>query len=155
MRKETEILSHQISNNTVFFLLNEPASPFATHITIPTGISACEEITTKQLAEEFTLSLKSLDLSPSPTSSARGQSQNKNSKELNFGAPQIDLSLPSGTLAKDGIHEFNPKHYKDQNTAFKTALSPSSQRNQTRRNKTYFLFFNRRSNTADQMALKQ
>jgi len=49
MRKETEILSHQISNNTVFSILNEPASPFATHITIPTGISACEETTTKQL----------------------------------------------------------------------------------------------------------
>lgn len=121
MRKETEILSHQISNNTVFSILNEPASPFATHITIPTGISACEETTTKQLEQEFVLSLKALDLPVSPTSSNTGLNQNK--KELNFGAPQIDLSLPSGTLAKNGIHEFNPKHYKDQNTAFKTALS--------------------------------
>lgn len=121
MRKETEILSHQISNNTVFSILNEPASPFATHITIPTGISACEETTTKQLEQEFVLSLKALDLPVSPTSSNTGLNQNK--KELNFGVPQIDLSLPSGTLAKNGIHEFNPKHYKDQNTAFKTALS--------------------------------
>lgn len=140
MRKETEILSHQINNNTVFSLLNEPASPFATHITIPTGISACEEITTKQLAEEFTLSLKALDLSPFPTSSARGQSQNKNSKELNFGAPQIDLSLPSGTLAKDGIHEFNPKHYKDQNTAFKTALSLAAREISLEETKPIFCF---------------
>lgn len=140
MRKETEILSHQINNNTVFSLLNEPASPFATHITIPTGISACEEITTKQLAQEFTLSLKALDLSPSPTSSVRGQSQNKNSKELNFGAPQIDLSLPSGTLAKDGIHEFNPKHYKDQNTAFKTALSLAAREISLEETKPIFCF---------------
>lgn len=140
MRKETEILSHQISNNTVFSILNEPASPFATHITVPTGISTCEETTTKQLVNEFSLALKALDLSPSPTSSARGLSQNKNSKELNFGAPQIDLSLPSGTLAKDGIHEFNPKHYKDQNTAFKTALSLAAREISPEETKPIFCF---------------
>lgn len=140
MRKETEILSHQINNNTVFSILNESVSPFATHITIPTGISASEEITTKQLAEEFTLSLKALDLSPTPTSSTRGQNQNKNSKELNFGAPQIDLSLPSGTLAKDGIHEFNPKHYKDQNTTFKTALSLAAREISSEETKPIFCF---------------
>lgn len=140
MRKETEILSHQINNNTVFSILNESVSPFATHITIPTGISTSEEMTTKQLAEEFTLSLKALDLSPTPTSSTRGQNQNKNSKELNFGAPQIDLSLPSGTLAKDGIHEFNPKHYKDQNTAFKTALSLAAREISAEETKPIFCF---------------
>ena len=58
MRKETEILSHQINNNTVFSLFNEPASPFATHIAIPAGIATCEETTTKQLMKEFSLSLK-------------------------------------------------------------------------------------------------
>ena len=80
MRKETEILSHQINNNTVFSILNESVSPFATHITIPTGISASEEITTKQLAEEFTLSLKALDYPPPPHHPLEGKIKTKTLK---------------------------------------------------------------------------
>ena len=140
MRKDSEILSHQISNNTVLSILNEPASPFATHITIPAGISSSEETNNKDLEQAFTLSLNSLQIPQSTTSSTNGINGNQNPKELKFGIPQIDLSLPSGTLAKNGLHEFNPKHYKDQNIAFKAALGLAAREITSGETKPIFCF---------------
>mgnify|MGYP005996285429 CR=1 FL=1 len=138
MRKEAEILSHQLAPNTVLSLLDETSAPLATHITIPTGASISSSITDNSTSNEFTKSLKSLELSISPSSSAYSSQQK--TTELNFGTPQIDLSLPQGTLSKDGIHEFNPKHFRDQDLAFKTALTVAAREITSEETKPIFCF---------------
>lgn len=138
MRKEAEILSHQLAPNTVLSLLDETSAPLATHITIPTGASISSSMTDNSTFNEFTRSLKSLELSISPTSSTH--SSNQKTTELNFGTPQIDLSLPQGTLSKDGIHEFNPKHFRDQDLAFKTALTVAAREITSEETKPIFCF---------------
>lgn len=138
MRKEAEILSHQLAPNTVLSLLDETSAPLATHITIPTGASISSSITENTTSNEFSKSLKSLELSISPSSSAYSSQQK--TTELNFGTPQIDLSLPQGTLSKDGIHEFNPKHFRDQDLAFKTALTVAAREISSEETKPIFCF---------------
>lgn len=138
MRKEADILSHQLAPNTVLSLLDETSAPLATHITIPTGASISSSITDNSTSNEFTKSLKSLELSISPSSSAYSSQQK--TTELNFGTPQIDLTLPQGTLSKDGIHEFNPKHFRDQDLAFKTALTVAAREITSEETKPIFCF---------------
>jgi hypothetical protein len=135
MRKEAEILSHQLAPNTVLSMLDETSAPLANHITIPTGVSISSSTT------EFTNTLKSLELPIATTSSTQlpVRSQQKTT-ELNFGTPQIDLSLPEGTLSKDGIHEFNPKHFRDQDLAFKTALTLAARELSSTQTKPIFCF---------------
>lgn len=48
--------------------------------------------------------------------------------ELTFGAPQIDLALPSGSLISAGLHQFNPRHFRDQTLAVKCALALAARR---------------------------
>jgi hypothetical protein len=148
MRKEAEILSHQLAPNTVLSLLDETSAPLATHITIPTGASISSSITDNSTSNEFTKSLKTLELTISPSSSAYSSQQK--TTELNFGTPQIDLSLPQGTLSKDGIHEFNPKHFRDQDLAFKTALTVAAREISSEETKPIFCFL-----TEDQTNLIQ
>ncbi len=138
MRKEAEILSHQLAPNTVLSLLDETSAPLATHIAIPTGASIGSSVSDNSISNEFANSLKSLELSISPTSSTYSSKQK--TTELNFGTPQIDLSLPQGTLSKDGIHEFNPKHFRDQDLAFKTALTVAAREITSSETKPIFCF---------------
>jgi|GEM_PF-6341320 len=138
MRKEAEILSHQLAPNAVLSLLDDTSAPLATHITIPSGASVNSSATNNSTMTEFSNSLKSLELTISPTSST--QSSQQKATELNFGTPQIDLSLPEGTLSKDGLHEFNPKHFRDQDLAFKTALTLAAREITTSETKPIFCF---------------
>ena len=138
MRKEAEILSHQLAPNDVISLLNKSSAPFANHISIPTGAAINLDSSETSIASKFTQSLEALDLGKSSTSS--NQPINKKETELNFGSPQIDLSLPEGTLAKDGLHEFNPKHFKDQDLAFKIALTLAAREVNSPSSKPIFCF---------------
>lgn len=138
MRKEAEILSHQLAPNDVISLLNKSSAPFANHISIPTGAAINLDSSETSIASKFTQSLEALDLGKSSTSS--NQPINKKETELNFGSPQIDLSLPEGTLSKDGLHEFNPKHFKDQDLAFKIALTLAAREVNSPSSKPIFCF---------------
>lgn len=138
MRKEAEILSHQLASTDVISLLDKSSAPFANHISIPSGSAIQQDTTEKAQIANFAQSLEALDLTANPTSST--QLDNKKETELNFGNPQIDLSLPQGTLSKDGLHEFNPKHFRDQDLAFKTALTLAAREVNSEETKPIFCF---------------
>ena len=138
MRKEAEILSHQLAPNDVISLLNKSSTPYANHISVPTGAAINLDSSETSIASKFTQSLEALDLGKSSTSS--NQPINKKETELNFGSPQIDLSIPEGTLSKDGLHEFNPKHFKDQDLAFKIALTLAAREVNSPSSKPIFCF---------------
>lgn len=141
MRKHSEILSQKIAPSTVISILDQSPSPLATHITIPAGASTLSSVPNSSVSSIFNKSLESLETNNAPTSSPNEfQDQKTNKKELNFGAPQIDLSLPTGTLAKNAIHEFNPKHFRDKDIAFKSTLALAARQIKSTNSKPIFCF---------------
>lgn len=62
------------------------------------------------------------------------------SPELTFGAPQIDLSMPQGALAVNGLHEIHPIHYRDQSIALTFALALAARRKHSGETAPIFCF---------------
>lgn len=120
MKNQEQQSSQQIAPNTVAAILSQAPSPLATHISIPIGAvnnpeaSALYAKSLQQVEPEYTNNTgTNHHVSPINSSLAN----------LTFGAPQIDLTITSGSAAASGLHEFNPRHFRDQDSTFKCALA--------------------------------
>lgn len=144
MRKQPETLNHQVQASTLAALLNEGTSPFASHINIPTGASYLSLAESQSVSQAFINTIQSIE--GQATSSTFKQNTPVNSTtpppltELNFGAPQIDLSLPKGTLNTNAVHEFNPVHFRDQDLAYKSAIALAARQHKAVNSAPIFCF---------------
>ncbi len=141
MRKQPEILSHQLTTNKVAAMLDQAPSPFTSQINVPAGAANTTPDNINPEVKEFANIINNFAATSINT-------QTEQAGELKFGAPQIDLSLPEGTLAKDGIHQFNPKHFRDQEKAFQCALLLAARQRATQSGSPLFCFL-----TEDQTSL--
>lgn len=133
MRKQPETLNHQVEASTLAALLNKDTSPFASHINIPTGASYLTQSESDSVSQALINSIQSIENQNASNLIEAETSINDttSSNELNFGAPQIDLSLPKGTLNSNAIHEINPVHFRDQDLAFKSAIALAARQRKT------------------------
>lgn len=60
--------------------------------------------------------------------------------DITFGAPQIDLAFPKGALTAAGLHEFNPKHHRDQLATYQTTLALAARQQQANPGTPIFCF---------------
>lgn len=114
MKNQTIPSSQQIDLQSIAALLKQTPAPIISHISIPVGTNTSSISEQKEITTSFTGSINKFNLRPS---------ENQQTQELSFGAPQIDLALPKGTLARSAMHEFNPKHYRDQIATLKCAIT--------------------------------
>lgn len=118
--KNQSIASHQsLNSNDVAALLQDQPTPLVTHIEISEA--------SKKAGQDNLFIHKLQALNAASTKNHEGAQSLQ--KELSFGAPQIDLALPTGTLARAGLHELNPKHWRDQQTAIALALGLLNRQN--------------------------
>ena len=116
MKKQAIPTQQQVPAQTVAALLQQPLCPVQTQISVPKGAGCPRADQHQDVASAFASSLK-------PFHSLIGSARTPRLEaELSFGAPQIDLALEKGTLAINGLHEFNPVHWRDQISAFACAL---------------------------------
>lgn len=111
MKKLAISSQNTLSSNQLAALLTPLESGHQTQISLPLDIST----TTNNALTQF-LSTQTPSLTPN-------HKTEQQQKELSFGAPQLDLALPKGTLQKNTLHTFNPKQWRDQQATLACALS--------------------------------
>jgi len=122
--KKQSISHHQkIAPSAVAALLeqNHKPLPSALHISVPTQTRSSTPAQLQEMSTTFTKALNNItpiDFSNHPINDGSPQQS-----ELNFGAPQIDLALPKDTFPVSGLHEFNPKYWRDQIAALTCTIA--------------------------------
>ena len=111
MKKQAISSQNALSSSQVAALLT-PLEAEQQTISLPLGVST----TTNNSALTQFLSAQT----PHLTDNHKTKPQQK---ELSFGAPQLDLALPKGTLQKNTLHTFHPKQWRDQQATLACALS--------------------------------
>ncbi len=136
--KKQALTSHtSLAPEQVAALIGQQSAPLATHIEVPHGIAAPDQ---QNLTALFHQSLSALQLIGHAEPTEGTDNTGKREKDLTFGAPQLDLALPAGTLTPYALHEFNPKHWRDQQAAFTSALALLGRRNDQTTNAPVFCF---------------
>ena len=131
------------SNERLTLVIPELQEVSLTQIGVPSGVSIAPNDQNLKLAKEFAQSLRihESDIqepqSPHHSSSKITAPQ---SAELSFGAPQIDLALPAGTMSANGLHEINPLRHRDQKAALSFGLALAARHQQNFNNSAIFCF---------------
>lgn len=136
MKNQPIANNQKIAPEAITTLLEQAQFPLISHISVPlaTNTSKGQELNkmTSAFTEQLSIIKKDVTFNPS---------QQQQSLELTFGAPQIDLALPKDTLKKAALHEFNPVHWRDQKAALLCAIATMTRHYPHRQNQPIFCFF--------------
>jgi len=134
MKKQSITQQQQIAPATVAALLEQSHKPLASHISVPTQTRSSTPEQLQEMSISFTKALNHI----TPTELLNHQTNDDSSQqsELNFGAPQIDLALPKGTFPVSGLHEFNPKYWRDQIAALTCTIALAVRQREQQQTKT-------------------
>ncbi len=123
MKRQTTQIENSLTPAALAARINSAANDIITHYEIPAGAA------TKPAQLPYMINPAGETL-PAPQSSS----------ELSFGAPQIDLALAPGCLISAGLHQFNPRHFRDQALTLKCALALAARRITAEKSDPIFCF---------------